>query len=94
MGQRKRQLLPNLKEFFSLSLQFSFDLPRITIINNNSCHIENHFGLVTYSTTLLVVKGKTGYIEITGSSFVISMMFKEELFLEGTIDSIQFLTEL
>jgi len=94
MGQRKRQLLPSLKQLFSLSLQFSFDLPRVTIIDNNSCHIENHTGLISYSTSQLIVRGKTGFIEVVGSSFVISMMFKDELFLEGTIDKIQFLQKL
>lgn len=67
-----------------------FDLPRITIIGQIHIYIENHHGIEQYSETELILKSQLGLIHIYGSSFMIKMMYPEEILLEGKIEEVKF----
>lgn len=80
--------------YLSPTNQVTYGRANVTVINHFKAHIENHRGLITYNTKQLVVKVEDGFIEIKGASFVLTMLLKEEVFLEGTIDQINFISEI
>lgn len=84
----------SIKQFFgkylSLPQEITTKVPKITIIDQTSCHIENHQGIISFSNSQIIVKAQEGYIVIDGSSFIITMMFKEELFIKGQVEHVQF----
>ncbi|RDW21766.1 sporulation protein YqfC [Oceanobacillus chungangensis] len=86
--QRVRTLMVN---YLALPSDVILELPRITIIGQIHVYIENHLGLVTYSDTELKLKMKQGFVQITGTSFVIKMMLPQEILLEGSIKDVRFL---
>lgn len=86
-------ILPWLTKYFALPSDVVLELPRITVIGQLHVYIENHKGLATYSDTELKLKANKGYIQITGSSFVLKMMLPEEILLEGTIRDIKFISD-
>lgn len=75
----------------SLPSEIVLDLPRITIIDDSQVHIENHKGLVIFTENELTVKSEQGYIQIKGSSFILSRMLPQEILLEGQISNIAYL---
>lgn len=81
---------PWLIKYFALPSDVILELPRITIIGQIHVYIENHQGLVTYTDSELKLKTNKGFIQITGSSFVLKMMLPKEILLEGVIKDIQF----
>jgi sporulation protein YqfC len=88
--QRVRMLMVN---YLALPSDVILELPRITIIGQIHVYIENHLGLATYSDTVLKLKMKQGFVQITGTSFVIKMMLPEEILLEGSITDVKFLPD-
>ncbi|TMN20997.1 sporulation protein YqfC [Lentibacillus cibarius] len=91
MKKWQQQIGPWLKKYFSLPSDVMMELPRITIIGQLHVYIENHQGLAVYSDTELRLKTNKGYVQITGSSFVLKMMLPEEILLEGTIEEVKFI---
>lgn len=83
--------LPIFSKYMALPTEVMLDLPRITIIGQIHVYIENHQGIAVFSDTELTVKATRGSIQILGSSFVIKMMYPEEILLEGKIDTVKYI---
>ncbi|RYG74731.1 sporulation protein YqfC [Lentibacillus lipolyticus] len=93
MKKWQQKIAPLLTKYFSLPSDVMMELPRITIVGDLHVYIENHQGLAVYSDTELRLKTNKGYVQITGSSFVLKMMLPEEILLEGTIKEVTFIPE-
>lgn len=68
-----------------------FDLPRITQIGNMQLYIENHRGVIHFTTNRLDLKLSVGKLEITGKDLVIRAILPEEVFIEGIIEDVRYL---
>lgn len=66
------------------------DLPRITMIGNVQLYIENHRGVLHFAPDRLKLALTKGSLEIRGKDLVIRAILTEEVFIEGTIDDIQY----
>ncbi|UJL44877.1 sporulation protein YqfC [Virgibacillus sp. NKC19-16] len=93
MKKWQQHIRPWLVKYLALPSDVMLELPRITIIGQIHVYIENHQGLATYSDTELRLKTNKGFIQITGSSFVLKMMLPEEILLEGTITEVKFIPD-
>ena len=93
MRKLHQRIRPWLIKYFALPSDVLLELPRITIIGQIHVYIENHQGLATYSDNELKLKINKGYVQITGSSFVLKMMLPEEILLEGKIKEVKFIPE-
>lgn len=60
-------------------------LPRITMIGNVQMYIENHRGVLFFSSELLRLALNKGELQVSGSQLVIRAIGQEEVFLEGSI---------
>lgn len=93
MKKLHQRIRPLLIKYLALPSDVLLEMPRITIVGQIHVYIENHQGLATYSENELKLKTKNGYIQITGSSFVLKMMLPEEILLEGKIKEVKFVPE-
>ncbi|SFD55267.1 sporulation protein YqfC [Lentibacillus persicus] len=93
MKKWQLRIAPWLSKYFSLPSDVMMELPRVTMIGQLHVYIENHQGLSVYSEKELKLKSNKGYIQITGSSFVLKMMLPEEILLEGNIEEIKFIPD-
>lgn len=66
------------------------DLPRITMIGQFHIYIENHQGVLRFSSEELRLKLNEGQLHVKGSGFVIKTILPEEILLEGTVHYVQF----
>lgn len=64
-------------------------IPIIEITGDNRILIENHACIKEYSCNRIRVQVKYGQVVIDGSSLVVSRMSKEQLVINGGIDSVQ-----
>jgi sporulation protein YqfC len=86
-----KHIRPWLIKYLALPSDVILELPRVTLIGQIHAYIENHQGIITYSDSELKLKTNKGFIQITGSSFVLKMMLPEEILLEGTITEVKFI---
>lgn len=93
MSKWQQRMRSFLISTFKLPSDVILELPRITVIGQIHVYIENHKGLATYSDKELKLKVNKGYVQITGTGFVLKMMLPEEILLEGTITDIKFIPE-
>lgn len=68
-----------------------YDLPRLTMIGDRQLYIENHRGVVHFSSESLRLALSKGQLEVTGLDLVIRTIWTEEVFIEGQIMNIQLL---
>jgi sporulation protein YqfC len=67
------------------------DLPRMTMIGNVQLYIENHRGVLHFTSNLLQLQLTKGRLEVHGQQLVIRAILPEEVFIEGIIAGIQYL---
>lgn len=85
------RLIPWFSKYMALPSDVMLDLPRITVIGQIHVYIENHQGIAVFSDTELTLKSTKGLIQILGNSFVIKLMYPEEILLEGNISEVNFI---
>lgn len=91
---RQRYFKQLFDKVFSYKEALAVHVPKVTIVGDETCHIENHQGIVSFSDTELILKVKSGFVSIVGSSLVITMMLQQELFLKGHVQHVKFSNNL
>ncbi|UKS30337.1 sporulation protein YqfC [Paenibacillus sp. HWE-109] len=66
------------------------DLPRITMIGNVQLYVENHRGVLHFSSENLKLELTKGTLEVLGKNLIIRAILSEEVFIEGWIDNVKY----
>lgn len=64
------------------------DVPRVTLVGNESLWIEQHHGLMGYQPGEVVLRTAGGLLRVTGDGLRFRMYSSQEAMLCGRIDSI------
>ena len=91
MRHLKRKFRKLTAELLDMPQDVVYDLPRLTMIGDRQQYIENHRGVVHFSTERLRLALHNGEIDVFGTELVIRQIWTEEVFIEGHIASIQFI---
>ncbi|MDQ1912933.1 sporulation protein YqfC [Paenibacillus sp. GD4] len=67
------------------------DFPRITMIGNMQLYVENHRGVLHFSSDVLKLSLSKGRLEVYGKELTIRAILSEEVFIEGIIHDIQYI---
>jgi sporulation protein YqfC len=90
-----RRLRKKLNEWTSqvidLPPDVTLDLPRLTLIGNRKLFIENHRGLVQFSSEHLKLAIHNGLLELLGSDLMIRTISAEEISIEGLINELKYI---
>ncbi|UVI32137.1 sporulation protein YqfC [Paenibacillus spongiae] len=89
MGRINRRLRKMAADLFDLPQDVVFDLPRLTMIGDRQLYIENHRGVLHFSSDKLRLALTKGELEITGEGLIIRTIWTEEVFVEGQIKHIE-----
>jgi sporulation protein YqfC len=60
------------------------------MIGNRQLYIENHRGVLHFSSELLRLSLQNGSVEVRGKQLVLRAILPEEVFVEGIISDIQY----
>nr|WP_204667170.1 sporulation protein YqfC [Gracilibacillus alcaliphilus] len=80
----------SITQIFDLPSEVTLKLPRITTIGTIHAYIENHQGLIIFSSEELLLKVHQGHVRIKGKGFVLKMMIAQDILLEGEISGIYY----
>lgn len=68
----------------------TLDLPRLTMIGNKQLYIENHRGVIQFSSESLKLSLSKGVLEVHGKGLAIRAILTEEVLVEGDIYDIRY----
>ncbi|MFC4778521.1 sporulation protein YqfC [Paenibacillus sp. GCM10023252] len=91
MRRLNRKLRKLTADVLDLPQDVVYDLPRITLIGNRQLYIENHRGVIHFSSDRLRLALSKGELEVSGRELVIRTIWTEEVFIEGFIKHIEML---
>jgi sporulation protein YqfC len=91
MRKISRKIRKFTTSFLDLPQDVAFDLPRITMVGNLQLYIENHRGVLGFSSEHLRLLLSAGELDVRGEQLVIRTIWAEEVFIEGIIQDIRFI---
>lgn len=89
--KRTEIIKKGIADLLELPRDIVLDLPKVTLIGNLQLYIENHKGIIEYSTGIVRINTKSGILVVTGSDLTIRTIVVEEIILVGRIDKVEFL---
>lgn len=90
MLRRKPTNFQALAKILEIPQDIVLDLPRITMLGNQQMLIENHKGIVEYTSQMVRIKLNYGEITITGTELTLGNLQPEQILIEGIIDSLKY----
>jgi sporulation protein YqfC len=90
MGRNKKNNLLVLANLLELPDDIVLDLPRMTMLGNKQLLVENHKGIIEYSTILVRIKLSQGTLVIHGEQLALGSLQQEQILIEGIIKVVQY----
>ena len=90
MGRNKKNNLLVLASLLELPDDIVLDLPRMTMLGNKQLLVENHKGIIEYSTVLVRIKLSQGTLVIHGEQLSLGSLQQEQILVEGIIKLVQY----
>lgn len=66
------------------------DLPRLVLTGDRRLVIENHKGVIEYTSALLRLNTSRGELRVEGKSLTLVSILREEIWIEGHIEHVEF----
>ena len=73
----------------NMMIDSHLNLPRITMIGDIHVYIENHRGIIRFTSDEVILKVSNGQLRIKGSELVIKMLLTTEILVEGKINDLE-----
>ena len=86
---KNRRLVERVLETVDLGSEPVPGKTLIEILGNRSVLIENHCGVINYGKEKIIIKTRTGCIELKGDELILSKMSKDILRVTGIVKCIQ-----
>ncbi|UHA74171.1 sporulation protein YqfC [Paenibacillus sp. 481] len=90
MGRIARKLRQWSAEWFDLPQHIVMDLPRFTMIGNRQLIVENHRGVLHFTSDHMRLALANGELEVFGTNLSIRGIWTEEVCIEGAIHDIKY----
>jgi len=86
----RNKLRRTMAEVLEIPGEVALDLPKIILVGNVHVVIENHRGIVEYTTESVRVLVPAGEVAVRGRELVLRNILPDELCIEGQIESLCF----
>ncbi len=86
--ESKKKIEHLLANYLELPKDLVMDLPRITLLGNIQLLIENHRGIMEYTTEKIRISISLGELVIAGEGLVLRNIFPDEIAVEGKIQTL------
>ena len=88
VSKRKKERV--LDRILEVPREISTNEPKVTIAGFNQMLIENYKAILEYQDIYIRIKTYTGIININGIGLKMEEMTKDDIIIEGEIDSVDF----
>jgi sporulation protein YqfC len=82
-----------LAHFLELPKELVMGLPRITVLGDIQLVVENHRGIIEYTTEKVRIGTSIGELRVAGTDLALRTIFPEEIAVDGKIRSIEMVNE-
>jgi len=90
MNKHRERIGKVVADLLEIPKDLALDLPRITLLGRDELNVENHRGVIEYSSNRLRINLSRGFLEIEGRQLEIAALMPEEIAIVGEIISIKF----
>ena len=87
----QKKVKKQFSDFFEIPSDIMLDLPKIVLVGTLQVFIENHRGIVEYTTEKVRIKVGDGEVGISGSNLMLRNIKTDEICVEGKIKTLVFL---
>ncbi|MEG3071281.1 MAG: sporulation protein YqfC [Peptococcaceae bacterium] len=77
-------------DFLELPGDVILDLPKITLFGDLKLYIENHRGIIEYSTSGVRIGVREGEVIVAGEGLLLRNVLPDEICVEGKITALSF----
>ena len=88
-----RRFKQQISEFLEIPGDVILDLPKVILLGNLQLTVENHRGLLKYSSEAIQINVSEGELIIKGRELKLRSVFPEEICVEGQIKNITFISD-
>ncbi|MBP2649685.1 MAG: sporulation protein YqfC [Firmicutes bacterium] len=86
----RRGKIERLAALLEIPDDIVLDLPRITMLGNKQLLVENHKGIIEYTSPLVRIKLNNGELIITGQDLTLGNLQAEQILVEGTVTGVKY----
>lgn len=86
----RKKIRRTMADLLEIPGEIALDLPKIILVGNVQVIIENHRGIVEYTTESVRVIVPVGEVRLRGRNLVLRNILPDELCVEGEIQSLNF----
>lgn len=90
MENEREGLRQQMADWLDLPRDVVLDVPRITLIGDMQLAVENHRGLLEYSSERIAVGAPRGRLAVLGRDLVIGTVSGEVITVRGQIEAVRF----
>lgn len=87
----KKNMARQMSDALEIPNEVMMDLPKIVIIGNIKIFIENHRGIVEYSSSTVRVNVGDREVVVMGEGLYLKNILPDEICVEGSISQVKFL---
>lgn len=91
MDRHREKINKVVTEFLEIPKDLVLDLPKVTMVGRNELYLENHRGIIEFSSNRLRINLSRGYLEIEGDKLEIKNLMPDEMAISGEIYSVKYL---
>ncbi|MEQ8199964.1 MAG: sporulation protein YqfC [Syntrophomonadaceae bacterium] len=91
MENKREAFSKAVADFLEIPADIVLDLPKLTITGRNELYLENHKGIIEYSTSRMRINLSRGYLEVSGDNLEIQALMPDEMRVIGDISSVRYL---
>jgi sporulation protein YqfC len=90
-GMKKQdEIKKSIAEILELPKDILLDLPKIIMIGSLQIYIENHKGIIEYTSNRVRIHTKSGCIRIIGKDLQIKNIVIDEIVIVGEIHQVEY----
>lgn len=90
MEKNKDIISRAMADLLEIPKDLVLDIPKITLIGKSELFLENHRGIIEYSSQRMRINLSRGFLEILGNQLEIRALLPDEIKIEGDINSCRF----
>ncbi|MBP1760523.1 MAG: hypothetical protein H6Q64_65 [Firmicutes bacterium] len=90
MEKNKDIISRAMADLLEIPKDLVLDIPKITLIGKSELFLENHRGIIEYSSQRMRINLSRGFLEILGNQLEIRALLPDEIKIEGEINSCRF----
>lgn len=91
MDSKREAISKAMADFLEIPADIVLDLSKLTITGRSELYLENHKGIIEYSTVRMRINLSRGYLEISGEDLQIQALMPDEMKVIGEISSVRYL---